>query len=72
LNIDPNAILLALIPNAIGFVLLVYGKKQARIPQMIAGLLFLAYPYVIDTTLPLILVGLAIGAGLWLALRLGW
>jgi hypothetical protein len=59
-------------PNAIGFVLLVYGKKQSRIPQMIAGLLFLAYPYVIDTALPLILVGLAIGAGLWLALRLGW
>ena len=48
-DIDPTWLFLSLIPGGIGFVLFVYGKKQGRWPHLVAGLLFMAYPYVATT-----------------------
>jgi hypothetical protein len=39
---------------------------------MIAGLLFIVFPYFTETTTSMSLVGLAVGAGLWWSLRAGW
>jgi hypothetical protein len=61
-----------MIPSGIGFVLFVYGKKQQRWPQMVAGLGFMVYPYLATSTSSLAIVGVAIGLALWLALRAGW
>ena len=72
MNLDPTWLFLSLIPGGIGFVLFVYGKKQQRWPQLAAGLAFLIYPYFTDSVLALVVVGLAIGAGLFAAIRLGW
>lgn len=69
---DPTALFVSLIMGGVGFVLLVYGKKQGRWPQLVAGLLYMAYPYFVSSLIGLIAVGVAIGAGLWMALRLGW
>ena len=38
-------LMLSLIPGGIGFVLFVYGKKQERWPQLVAGLALMVYPY---------------------------
>lgn len=72
MSMDLNAMLLSLIPSGIGFVLFVYGKKQARWPHMVAGILLMAYPYFTDTVLSMIAVGAAIGGALWMALQMGW
>ena len=72
MSVDPVLMFLSLIPGGIGFVLLVYGKKQGRWPQLVAGLALMAYPYVASTVTQLIAVGALIGAGLWYATRLGW
>jgi hypothetical protein len=69
---DPTWLFLSLIPGGIGFVLLVYGKKQGRWPQIVAGLLFMAYPYAATTITTLVAGGALIGAALWYATRLGW
>ncbi len=71
-SFDPTWLFLSLIPGGIGFALFVYGKKQQRMPQLVTGLLLMVYPYFTTTTTPLIAVGAAIGAGLWVALRMGW
>jgi hypothetical protein len=71
-NLDPTWLLVSLIPGGIGFVLLVYGKKQGRLPQLTAGLALLAYPYFTSSLLSLVGVGVLICAALWWALRLGW
>lgn len=71
-DFDPNLIVLTLIPSGIGFALFVYGKKQQRIPQMIAGVLFGVYPYFTPTVLSTTLVGVALGAGLWCVIRMGY
>jgi hypothetical protein len=72
MNFDPTWLFLSLVPSGVGFVLLVYGKKQARWPQLVAGLLFIAYPYFATTVVTLIAIGIILGGSLWLALRLGW
>ncbi|HUR34390.1 MAG TPA: hypothetical protein VM032_11390 [Vicinamibacterales bacterium] len=72
MNFDPTWLFLSLFPSGIGFVLLVYGKKEGRWPQIVAGLLFLVYPYFTDSVTALVGVGVALGVGLWLGLRSGW
>ena len=72
MSLDPLWLFLSLIPGGLGFVLLVYGKKQLRWPQMVAGLAFMVYPYFAPTVTSLIVVGTLLGALLWTVLRLGW
>ena len=72
MTLDPTWLFLSLIPGGIGFVLFVYGKKQDRWPQLAAGLLFMIYPYFATTVPALVGVGVLLGTGLWLSIRLGW
>jgi hypothetical protein len=71
-NLDPTWLLLSLFPSGVGFVLLVYGKKQGRWPQLAAGLALMVYPYFATTVWTLVGVGALIGTALWWAVRLGW
>ena len=70
--LDPTWLFLSLIPAGIGFVLFVYGRKQQRWPQLVAGLTFMAYPYFTTDLVSLVAIALVIGFGLWYAIRLGW
>ena len=72
MSFDPTWLFLSLIPSGIGFVLFVYGKKQERWPQLVAGLLLMAYPYRADSIGSLVGIGAAIGLGLWYAVKAGW
>jgi len=69
---DPTWLFLSLFPSGIGFVLLAYGNKEGRWPQLVTGLIFLVYPYFTDSIAALVGVGAALGVGLWLGLRAGW
>ncbi len=72
MSLDPTWLFLSLVPSGLGFVLFVYGKRQQRWPQLVAGLALMAYPFFATTTAALLLVGAAIVAALWAAIRLGW
>ena len=72
MNLDPTWLFLSLIPSGIGFVLFVYGRKQQRWPQLLAGILFMIYPYFTPSILTMLLVGVALGTGLWVAVQGGW
>jgi predicted cobalt transporter CbtA len=62
----------SVIVSSIGFVLLHYGRKLARPPQAVVGLLMLVYPYFVPGVLPMAIVAAALLLLLWLAVRLGW
>jgi hypothetical protein len=72
MSLEPAWLFLSLVTGAIGLALFVYGKKQARWPQMAAGLAFMVYPYFVAGTTALVAVGLVLGALLWWMLRLGY
>jgi multisubunit Na+/H+ antiporter MnhC subunit len=71
-DLDPNWLLLSLIPSAIGLVLFMYGRKQERTPHIVAGVIFMVYPIVAETVTTLIVGGVLIGLGFWYALRQDW
>ena len=72
MNFDANWLILSLIPSGVGFVLVVYGRKQARWPQLAGGLLFLVYPYFTQSVAALVGVGVALAAAIYYAVRVGW
>jgi hypothetical protein len=72
MSLDAGTLFLSLITGGIGLVLFVYGKKQERWPQLIAGLMLMVYPYFIADLMVSMLVGAGILGGLWLAVRQGW
>jgi hypothetical protein len=69
---DPAVLFLDLIASAVGFVLLAYGRKQRRWPQMVGGVLFCIYPYLCESVTSMVVAGIALGAAVWLAIRQGW
>ena len=72
MSFDPTWLFLSLIPGGVGFVLFVYGRKQERWPQLVAGILLMVYPYFATTVTSLAVAGALIGFSLWLVLRNGW
>jgi hypothetical protein len=62
----------SLVISSIGFVLFAYGRKQARVPQLVVGLALLVYPYFITAMTPMLIVGAALLAALVVVVRLGW
>jgi hypothetical protein len=72
MSMDPGSIFLSLLVGSVGFVLFVYGKKQDRYPQLIAGLALMVYPYFVGNPWLMLLVGVVILCGLWVAVREGW
>src|SRR5438046_1009086 len=62
----------AITASALGSPLFVYGKKQGRWPQLVGGLAFMVYPYFTGDLTSLVVVGIALGIGVWLLVRGGW
>ena len=72
MSLDPTWLFVSLIPSGIGFVLFVYGKKQARWPHLAAGLLLMVYPYFTPGLGSLVTAGVMIVCALWYVVRVGW
>ena len=72
MSFDPGILFLSLITSGIGFVLFMYGKKQDRMPQLVAGIVLMIYPYFVSSLLMNIVVGAGIVGAMWLVIRQGW
>ena len=69
--LDANSLLLSLAISSVGFVFFTYGKRQGRIPQLVAGLALMLFPYFVTNLLAMALVAVAIVGLVWLAIRFG-
>jgi hypothetical protein len=72
MNFDPTLLMLSLIPSGVGFVLFIYGKKRERWPQLVAGVVLMAYPYFTGTVAAMLGVGVLVGGALYVMIQLGW
>ena len=61
----------SLVVSGIGLVLATYGKKMARLPQLVVGLVMLVYPYFVPRVVPMLIVAGVLLAAMWLAIRRG-
>lgn len=72
MSFDSSSLLASLLVSSIGFVLLSYGKKMSRPPQMLTGLVLLVYPYFITNAWLMLAIGVALCGLLWLAVKNGY
>jgi hypothetical protein len=69
---DPAVLFFGMTVSSIGLALFVYGKKQARMPQLAVGLALMATPYFATSLRPMGGLTVTLLAMLWWALRAGW
>ncbi len=69
---DANGLLASLFISSIGLVTFLYGKKQARLPQMAIGVVLLVYTYFLSSIVWMFVIAAALLALLWFVVRLGW
>jgi hypothetical protein len=67
-----DGILVGVFISLIGIALLMYGRKETRVPHMVVGLVLIAYPYFVGNVLIQIAVAVVLLAALALVSRLGW
>jgi len=72
MDVDANTLLVSLLVGLVGAALLMYGKRQGRVPAIIVGAVMLVYPYFIGNAIVVIAIAGALILGLWGASRLGF
>ena len=72
MNLDGNSLLASFAVSTVGLGFFMYGKKQARPPQLLFGLVSIVYPYFVADPRWIFVIFAALLGALWLALRLGW
>jgi hypothetical protein len=72
MSFDPGALLASVLISAVGLGIFLYGKKQQRAPQLVAGIVLMAYSYFVGTVVWMIAIFVAILAALWVVVRLGY
>lgn len=72
MSFNPSTLLMSLLVSSVGFVLLVYGRKQARVPHLVFGIVLVIYPFFVKSALLMGLIGAALIGLLIGAVKLGW
>ena len=71
-SIDTASLIVGFIVGSVGFVLLVYGKRQSRIPHLAVGLLMMVYPFFVANWILSAAIFVALCLALYAAVRFGW
>ena len=71
MNIEPGTLIAGLFVSTIGLSLFLFGKKQARIPQLTGGLLLMIVPMLVPDPWTMSAAAGAVIAGVWFAWRRG-
>jgi hypothetical protein len=69
---DGNTILAGFAVSTVGFGFFMYGKKQARPPQIAFGLITMIYPYFAGGPWLVLGIFFALLALMWVAIRAGF
>ncbi len=69
MDLDANSLLASLLVSSIGFVALIYGKRQSRVPHIAVGFLMMAYPYFVTNVALMLGIAVLLLGGLWGAVR---
>lgn len=71
-DLSPNTLVVSFILGFVGLGLFMYGKRTTRVPYLLAGVLFMVYPYFTPSVTVTLGVGALIGAATWWMVRQGW
>jgi hypothetical protein len=63
--------LAGLLVSTVGFGLFTYGRKQTRVPQLLAGIVMMVYPGFIASPAVILAIGAGLVGGVWVSVRAG-
>jgi len=69
--LDAGSLALSLVIGCVGLACFVYGRKQGRFPQMLAGAVLTVYPYFVPNLYAMAAIAVAVVLLLWVAVRMG-
>lgn len=72
MDLDVASLIAGLCVSSVGYVLFSYGRKMARPPQMVGGLVLMVYPYFVPSVLWMLAIGVALCAMIWVAVQRGY
>jgi hypothetical protein len=72
MDFSGGSLFLSLAIGAVGAGFFIYGKKQARLPQLCAGVLIALDSGIVSSTLWMCVGAAAVLGALWVVLRAGW
>ncbi|HET7542438.1 MAG TPA: hypothetical protein VFK05_21360 [Polyangiaceae bacterium] len=72
MNLDGNSLLAGFAVSTVSLGFFMYGRKQARPPQILFGLVGMVFPYFVASPAWIFGIFLLLLGLLWLSLRLGW
>ena len=71
LDLSPANLVAGLLVSTVGFGLFLYGKRAARLPQLVVGIALMGFPLFVHGALATLAVGAGLVAGLWAFVRFG-
>jgi hypothetical protein len=72
LDLSMGNLVVGIFISMIGAALLLYGRKEVRVPHIVAGLILMVFPYFVGIWWLAILIAVIIIAGLSVVSRLGY
>ena len=71
MSFSPAALFASLVVSGVGLGFFLYGKRQGRPLQLIAGLALMVFPYFVESASWMLGIAALIVGGLWLMSRFG-
>ncbi len=71
LNFSAGWMFAGLLVSTVGMGLFLYGKKQTRLPQLLAGIVMMIYPGFVASPALIYAIGGTLCVGVWVAVRSG-
>lgn len=72
MNLDLSTLVVGIFISLIGAALLLYGRKEVRVPHIVAGLILIVFPYFVGIWWLAIVIAVVILAALAIISRLGY
>ncbi len=72
MSLDPGSLFLSILISVLGLGFFIYGKKQRRAPQLVAGVVLMGYSYFVSSVVWMLVIAAAVLTALWSVVRLGW
>ncbi|MCB9878195.1 MAG: hypothetical protein H6835_11405 [Planctomycetes bacterium] len=71
MDLSVGSLFTMLVVSSIGLGLYLYGKKQARAPQLVAGVVMMGFPYFVTGALWMSGIAVGVLVAVWFACRAG-
>lgn len=71
MDLDAGALLTSMLVSSVGFVLVVYGRKMARLPHVVVGAVLLIFPYFVASVVAMLGIAVALCLVLWILVQRG-